>query len=429
MQPPSKPTRILNGVANPQAVTDAFRAVEETFGAIWLSDPNGLARLQRTWRRNDHLANLELYTLGVAIHMLRKHGQEDWLKRTVKAIRKSTTSHGLITEIIVYAMIEFEGKRLIPAPLKTPAYDFSTSSSGGDTYYLSVKNHDITDTAKEFARRSEQLRKAWRNRLAKERKNLALYLWSEKPLSSDDFELVLGHINGERGTVIGGPTPLKPTLNVKIAALTEPLNLATAETSDTVLVMAPAPLLEQERFQKNIWSAADKFRPLGRNPGQWNVLFMRVHVLADIDYLGKLAEQILSKPGAPLDCIILHQPAYVRDKTNASLLNHSFRVICSPSFEQSRNPATPFRFMPPVGSCSLSAAPMVIFSDDVEAGPLPPNSYLFQQGDIFRAWSPAVGEGLMPLSSPAEGIRQHVVVAGMILSAKGMPIHPDLLLI
>ncbi|WP_184505576.1 hypothetical protein [Rhodanobacter sp. ANJX3] len=424
-----KPARILDGVSTPALAASAFQAVEDTFGVIWLSQPNGNARLQKIWRRFDHLANLELYTLGAAILLLREDGHDAWLKDKVRTIRKSPTSHGLVTEIIVYPTVGLGSQRLIPAPPKTPAYDFSASSSEGDIYYLSVKNHDITDEAKAFARQSAHLRKLWRERLARERKNLALYLWSDLPMSPDDFELALLHIKSERSTVVGEPISLKPSLYLKVASLTDPVTLAPTETSDTVSVVAPASPREQDRFQRNLRAAADKFRPLGRSAGIWNLLFMRVHVLADIDYLRTLAEQTLSRSDALVDGIIFHQPAYVRDSANASLLNHAFRVVFSPGYITSRKPAIPFRFTPPVGSCSFSAATIEVTADGAHACTLPPNTYIFQQGDIFRAYPQSSWNSPMSLASPASGIREHIVLPGLTISAKNPSTSDDLLVV
>lgn len=427
--PCGKPARILDGVSTPELVASAFQAVEDTFGVAWLSQPNGNARLQKISRRFDHLANLELYTLGAAILLLHQNGHGAWLKDKVRTIRKSPTSHGLITEIIVYPTIGLGSQRLVPAPPKTPAYDFSASSSEGDIYYLSVKNHDITDEAKAFARQSTHLRKLWRERLARERKHRALYLWSDLPLSPNDFELAFQHIRSEHGTVVGGPISLKSSLHLKVALLTDPLTLAASETSDTVSVVAPGSPREQERFQKNLRAAADKFRPLGRNAGKWNLLFMRVHVSADIDYLRALAEQTLSRSDALVDGIIFHQPAYVRDSANASLLHHAFRAVFSPRYVTSRSPAIPLRFTPPVGSCSLSAATIEVVADGIRACSLPPNTYLFQQGDIFRAYPQSSWSSPMSLTSPACGIREHVVLPRLTISAKNPPTYDDLLVV
>lgn len=427
--PSRKTPRILEGVSTPELVASAFQAVEDAFGSVWLSQPSGNARLQKIWRRFDHLANLELYTLGMAILALREDGHDAWLKEKVRNIRKSPTSHGLVTEIIVYTTIGLGPQRLVPAPPRTPAYDFSASSSEGDSYYLSVKNHDVSDEAKMFARQSARLRKLWRERLARERKNLALYFWSEVPLTSNDFELAFQHIKSDYGTVVGGPISLNSTLQVKVAVLTDTATLARSEISDTVVVMAPGSSREQERFKKNLLAASDKFRPLGRSAKSWNILFMRVNLLADIDYLEIIAEQILSQPSAMLDGIIFHQPAYVRDTGNASVLNHAFRATFSLNYMTSREPAIPIRFTPSVGRWSLSAVPLEVTADGVHAGTLPPNTYLFQQGDIFRAYPQSSWSSPMSLASPASGIREHVVLPGLTISAKNPTESDDLLVV
>jgi hypothetical protein len=211
-------------------------------------------------------------------------------------------------------------------------------------------------------------------------------------------------------------------LNVRAAALEYGIGeLSPAPISDSVLVMAPAGAKEQPRFVKNLRSAAERFGQVPHESKQWRVLHMRVHAMADIDYLQKLATAVLEKPEADIDVICLHQPSYSRDANNASLIHHAYKLAATPRFAMERADKILLKVAPPVGSVSTSSTPIILMQNGVQHAALPPNTYFYQQGDVYRAlhsnnesWSGALG-------SPASGIREHLVMRSEVVGAKGAP--------
>ncbi|BDU22216.1 hypothetical protein DYGSA30_36730 [Dyella sp. GSA-30] len=422
------PHRHLPGVATPEAVDEAFAAVEATFNAIWLNQPGARSRLQRVWGREDHLANLELYTLGQGILSLRAHSHDDWLKKTAQTIRKSPQSHGLITEIITHATLRLGDQPFAPAPQKQPGYDFSLTSSGGDEYLVSIKNHDVTDDAKAFSRQASQLRKAWRSRLTHAKRSLGLTVAAEEPMTEADFEQVRQHIRGPNAFC-----QEKTMVSRHVRVRTAPLPYASGElahhpVSDLVLVLAPASTKEQTRFAANLRSAAQRFKNVPRHPQQWRIVHMRVHAMADIAYLEQLANALLQEPDAGIDAIHIHQPTYARDAEGRSLIHHAFKVAATPHFAIGRVNPLPLTMALPVGSVGVEPTRLVLTQDGEQLGNVPPNNYVFQRGDIYRSFRIEEGASFT-LGSPAAGVREHLSGLDVILSPKGPPESDDLLLV
>jgi hypothetical protein len=89
-----------------------------------------------------------------------------------------------------------------------------------------------------------------------------------------------------------------------------------------------------------------------------------------------------------------------------------------------------YTICPALGSVSIEPSKLVISIDGNRSQPLPPNTYLFQAGDIY-AVGDKYGEG--NLSSPANGIREHAILnfqgSQIALEGKIFPLSDDLLIV
>ena len=391
----------------------AIDAVEQAFDIRWLEQAQGTTLMQRLWRRSDRLASVELYTLGCAILRLQREGQHGWLKETVRNIKKSASPHGPVAEIVAYGQLSFGGRALEPMPKNTPGYDFRVAMDQGKTLYLSVKNHDVTQSSKEFNRQSRLIRKAWREKLKLEKLQRALRIYAIKPLDVEDFAAVKQYVQGSLDLHSTEPVEVRP--NVMVVA--HPLHyeigaLSNFHVSDMVLVCAPAPEEEQLRFRKNIRIASEKFRKnITRSEDGLNVIYMRVHANADMDYLMAVAKDIMEDAEACVDAIIFYQPTYARNEQGHSLLNNAYRIVFNMRYAKfSKGQVRDImKIIPPVGSISFERAPMVLLMDGEARMEIPPNSYVFQQGDVYLLSQPDGDSMTGELRSPASGIREHVV--------------------
>jgi len=232
-------------------------------------------------------------------------------------------------------------------------------------------------------------------------------------------------IDQEEDIVAGDWRRVTSRLKWMITELKDAGALAEGRVSDTFLIIAPAPPREQERFLKNIRTAALKFKKISRGENKWNVVFMRVHALADVMYLCEAAQQILSSPDMPVDHLIVYQPSYVRNAENRSFLHHAVIPVVSERFVVSRNPPTPIRMSPPVGVAHNSPS-LFVAGAAQQALSVLSNMYVYQQGDIYR--SASEGE-YASLASPVSGIRQHAVFRGQIYSDSMQAPYDDLLVV
>lgn len=425
--------RLLQNLGDETQAQAAIDAVAQVFNIDWLEKNEG-HRLQTLWQREDRLATVELFVLGSALLDLQAR-YPDWLRLTAKKIRKDKSGHGFLTEIIAYGQLDPIAGILKPAEVGCPGYDFSVEFGNGMTDFISVKNHDVSSFEEEFRSHARRLRAAWIERLKRERANLSLQVVGLQPLLREDFDLAIAHISDRLDLGARGAVQVSPSVHLAIRPLHIPLNqLSLGHTSDLIVITAPAPDAEQIRFRKNIISAASKMKKHTRqHRASCNVIYMRVHVNADLDYLVSVAENLLNEDGIGFDLIVFYQPAYVRDDKGASLLNNSFRMAVGPKFLQTLGERPRYAFHLPIGSVSFSSAPVRFVQDGELSSHLPPNSYIFQQGDIYVL---AANEGhsqTINICSPAPGIREHAIfrIQGreIELASKVTALTDDLLIV
>lgn len=425
----SKRNRTLDGLGDPAYAELAFQAIERAFDPQWL-EIKGDHPVKRLWNRPDRLATVELFVFGAALEKLQRT-QPEWLKMTVKKIKTSKPYIGFITEVITCAQLEIVNGKLEPAGNGQRGYDLVAFFDHGARHFISIKNHDESDTQKEFNRRSKHLRNLWIQKLVLEKKSLALRVVGSRPLSEEDFEHIKRHIQNNLCSIDQKPIDIADGVTVTVAPLhrTEG-SLSKNRPSDMFMVVAPAPESEQHRFARNIRQAATNMKKnIAIDEKSYNVIFMRVHVNADLDFLVETAQYMLNTGMSGVDCILFYQPSYGRDSSNRSLISNAFRPAISMRYIQSLDGRPAYKIMPALGTVSLEPSRQVLIVDGNQH-PLPPNTYVFQAGDIYIIGDkPNEGN----LSSPASGIREHAVLyfqgREIVFEGKMFPQNCDLLII
>ena len=409
----------------------ALKALEQAFNPLWLG-VEGKHPLKKLWARPDRLATSELFIFGSAIKKVQKLHPE-WLKKTIKKVRGSEVSSGFITEIITCAQLVPHRGTLHPAMNRDqPGYDLEATYDHGIKHFISVKNQDVSDSQKKFTRNSKLIRNQWKLRLKLEKANLSLRVIEYQELSDADFEDVIQFI--QKGLNIWGrqSVQLKPYLNLVVAPLHyDDKNLSKEHVSETVMVVSPGPQSEQLRFRRSIRAAADNMKAhIAQDEKSFNVVFMRVHVNADIDYLRQVAQDMINEGDSGIDGILFYQPSFGRDPEEKSLITNTFQMALNMRFIEALERRPAYELHAALGTGSIESSKLIVQIDGVRGESFPPNTYVFQEGDLYVV-SDDPTEGNM--KAPAMGIREHAVmyVQGSRLDCFGkiFPMNDDLLII
>lgn len=425
-----KRNRALDNLGDPAYAELAFQAIERAFGSLWL-EIEGNHPIKKIWNRPDRLATVELFVFGAALEKLQKT-EPEWLKMTLNKVKTSEPYIGFITEIITCAQLEVTHGKLEPAGNSQRGYDLVASYEHGAKHFISVKNHDVSKAQKEFNQHSKYLRNLWRQKLFLEKKNLALRVIGDRPFSKEDFEHVKNHIKNNMDLLNRKPAIIRDGITVTVAPLhRSEASISNNHTSDMFMVMAPAPASEQIRFVRSINAAAANMKKnIAVNENACNVIFMRVHVNADLDYLVEVAQKLLNEGVSGVDCILFYQPSYGRDSENRSQILYTFKPAVSMRYIESLDGRPAYTIKPALGSVSIESSRLIVKIDENRSLPLPPNTYIFQAGDIYVV-SNKPNEG--NLSSPASGIREHAILnfqgCEIKIEGKIFPPSDDLLIV
>lgn len=405
----------------------AFQAIERAFNPLWLG-VEGNHPIKKLWNRSDRLATVELFVFGAALEKLQRT-QPEWLKMTLKKVKTNMPYIGFITEIITCAQLEVIKGKLEPAGNNQKGYDLVASYEHGAKHFISVKNHDMSEAQKEFNQHSKHVRNLWRHKLKLEKQSLALRVISDRPLSKEDFDHVKRYIQNDIDIWNRESVRISEGVTVIVVPLYRSEgSLSKNHTSDMFMVVAPGPASEQLRFERSIVAAAANMKKnIAVDEKAFNVIFMRVHINADLDYLIEVAQEILNKGMSGVDCILFYQPSYCRDSENRSLISNTFKQAVNMRYIQSLDGRPAYTISPALGSISIESSKLVIKMDGNTSQPLQSNMYIFQKGDIY-VLSDKPGEGNM--SSPAIGILEHAVLnfqgQEITVTGKIFPLSDDL---
>lgn len=165
---------------------------------------------------------------------------------TLKKVKTNKPYIGFITEIITCAQLVAIQGSVEPAGNNKKGYDLATTYDHGAKHFISIKNHDVSKSQKDFNQYSRHLRNLWRQKLRLENENLALRVIGNASISVDDFEDVKRYIQKDIDLYQPTFVPVNSNVRVIVAPLyrTEG-SLSKSHTSDMFMVIAPGPGSEQ----------------------------------------------------------------------------------------------------------------------------------------------------------------------------------------
>ena len=134
----------------------AFDILKTCFGENWLNK-NQDNPIQSLWSRDDHLAEIELYSLGNSLITI-KNKKTNWIKEKIKRIKSGDS--GAIFEILAAAMFE-KGKnhKVSFPPGDNPGYDLTVIFDDKAKMNVSCKNHRKSNHNQRFDDASKKFEK------------------------------------------------------------------------------------------------------------------------------------------------------------------------------------------------------------------------------------------------------------------------------
>lgn len=405
-------------------IIEAIQAVENLFSEIWLKEMSG-HRLQILWGRRDSLATTELFFLGKAILKLSTDNRR-WLESTARDIKKdAASSHGLITEIITIGALSTDGGLIKPCPQSNPIYDYEIEFETGYKHKVSIKNFDITIHEKAFQKRSEIIRKTFKNFLERSRSSGRMHVLLEHHILTDDLMLEICcrivFSFKEHGNY--------PGKNNSYHLFYYPINDFESEAlhpvSDIVQITARQHYNENRNITDKIDKANKQLLSDPQNPKEIKQLIIRLGASADFDIICRHIDKISDDwEFRGFDFIQVYQPQVVDDiKCNKSSICTSvyfgdklFYPDSSSMVEKIKNTRI-VKMEFAAGSISFKSIPMSFENNGIPTGLTLNSFYNFQQGDVYlksKLMEGARYEGTMSRVYP--GVVTHLVIKDMTIS-------------
>ncbi len=424
--------RVLDNLGDEELALRALQEIEVQFGSDYLLSKTNKSPLSLLWNRCDRLATVELFTIGYCILKI-KENNEGWLKSTIREMKRcSQKTKGLISEIIFFGMFSTARSAVNPAKNNNPGYDFSIEMGNGFTQYISVKNIDISDEKLKFQANCKRVRVKWREKLRFLKKNLSLNVLCDGHISSDDFDLIIDYIKKANEIWSNTSTELRVGLLLSIKELPTAHPVSPAHVSDVVIICCAGHESEKRRYANRLAQAAKNIQHhTSKLENALRVIFIRVNVHANYNDIFEKANQIINDPSYAVDCLIIHQPSYARDRDNKSMIHHCVGFAVTPRYAINLGEGGYGGIEFPLGCFSMSQAPVKIINKTTsEEFDAQPTDYIFQQGDIYNLGG--YGE-FISIGSPAQGIREHGVcyINGeyLVVDPKQIPRDDNLILI
>ncbi len=411
-------------------------AVMKAFGAEWLSAPAGLNVVQQLWQRSDHLASVEILTLGHAlVNLRRKHST--WLAGVVKEAKCG--DRGKLFEAICLSMFESgNGTIVSPASANEPGFDAKITVRGQHpTFLLSIKNHDLSSKEKDFRTECRALRTLHRTVATKLGCSFQTFITAnDHYLLSSDWRRIEQCFVSESFNV-NSHFVLENNVCVDVMPLhSDAINqgLSSEFISDILIVSGKYSPNEQKGFVDKIEEASLKFSKIAGSTEQVipRVAFIRLHATANFPRMVEYARQRMTDGDLPfhLNGLWLYQSAPIRDSStdpyaNTEILHH----ICP--INSSKFSLTSYRgkLCVPIGKVFTSYAYNAL---NVNGRVFKMTEhYLFQSGDLYidHGLTPNRPNNVVTVGSPASGIRTHLVLPDHTIAITDTAAEEDFLVI
>lgn len=394
--------------------TDCLEAVERLFGKEWLEQPDG-HRLQRLWERRDWLATCELFGLGKSIqNLLPKH--EGWLQNTAKKIRSGIeNAHGFITEILICGSIGVREGEVYPAPGNQKGFDLVVDFASGFKYYISIKSQGMAAHEAEFHNLSDRLKEAFVKRLDHLGLNGELYIESNQYIKPSTLEFLIDFV----GSKLSRPDEYTYSGCKMIfrEMFSGHKKYARSHKSNHIFIKCPQhrnALLNAK--DKLIKAAGNLKKSLPVSDCYARHLLVRVHSSTDIYVLEEAAKVMLEDRSKDygFDSVQLIQTSVVRDAEKSQIVTcwksvtSKFHKGSVRAMQEGR--VRPLSFGLPVGLISKEPSKTYI-TNGTESMLMPPGFYIYQKADIYHLMEQDGDAMVGEWSSPASGIRHHLVYA------------------
>lgn len=402
----------------PQAEADKNIAlVESTFGPSWLQQKNGYHKLQRLWERRDVLATIELSALGDSIAVFQSNTPE-WVEEKIISIKSnSSTSHGHLFEIIGGAMVRRMHDTYRPTAKGTPGIDGTLTSAEGFVIRLSLKHHAMSAHELSFRQECQTTRKLILKALSSKVVAHQVLVEFRSPLLPKEWRQLQDAAANIRDIPADGLTCM-PVLEKVIISYShmrpeQRKSFASGYQSDTFIGICPYHVNEQKAFCDKIYGAIANLRKHApARDRHLNVILMRVHQTAEINDLAKYASEILADQNI-VDAAMLFQSSVTRSGESTVIAS----CVRMAGTQRWVGAAQPLKLCSAYGL--VSAEPSVLELRSTSTAPARvSDSYVFQAGDHYYA-AKANGNTLSgEARSPADGVLEHLVMGGMLISGK-----------
>lgn len=408
---------------NSEDVINAIHAVEDLFSLAWLSKQEG-HRLQVLWARRDVLSTSELYSLGKSIINLSVNNRK-WLNANAKEIKKDNdSSHGLLSEIIIIGSLSTECGVITPCPKSFKIYDYTVDFETGFRHKVSIKNYDITKHEKDFNKRSETIRAAFKNHLKTRGVSGRLTVLLEQDILTDELTREICFFIIFKMKDHGFYKFSNGNSGIGFHEINEFDKNKLVSPSDTILIIAKHHFNEQRNIIDKINEANDKLLSDPDDPKSLKQLVIRLGSSANIqiisDHLTKLADDW---ENCGFDLYFLFQPQVVSDiEKNSTMITTSIKRGVKGFFPATSDVKSKLENMKSlkmefgIGAISSEGSPMILMVNDTQTNISIKSHYVFQKGDLYlRAEKKRNGyEG--SLAKMAPGIITHAVFDNMTIS-------------
>lgn len=403
------------GVKPPEFAVDCLAAVEELFGKSWLEGDKGHLghRLQILWKRKDWLATNELFGLGKTILELSTSHQK-WLNSTARKIKSGIeNSHGFITEILTCGSIRAKLGEVSPAPGNQKGYDFAVNFPSGFKYLISIKSQTMSQHETEFHRLGDELRSALSERANELGKCAGMILHSKSHIEPETFEFLTNFV---RKTIKRYDRYTYKECEVRFFELDRSKeSYASSMMSSSLLIYCPQHRNELKNAKDKLIKAGENMRAqLPRSDKYFRFLWIRVHSSTDVATLKKACKLMLEEHWHDygFDAAIFLQPTVVRKGSN-SIINTYFAPVMA-ELHQGFNSAVAegrvgmLTIEAPVGDISLKPSELYLHSNQGRTI-APEGNYIYQKADYYHLLRQEGDAFVGEFSSPASGIRRHLV--------------------
>lgn len=415
--------RVAHLGASVDELNECFAALINFFKLDWLENKSAEHRLQQLWQRKDALATNELFTFGKALVIVQAIDRK-WLEQQVRQVLQpdENNQNGALFEIMCVSMMASAGMHIQPAPQSQKGYDATVVFANGKQAKISMKNYRMSSHEKDFHQKCRQLRTKALSAFKPKIPAAKFFISFPAYPFQNDWDTAWNSFSemarrNERGIKVQ-PNQMMAGVMPLLGDDPQGAKLSGSYFSDSFLAICHVHQNEQKNFvDKLLKAAADMKKHVGREVGQINVLFIRLHPSAQMNLLEEAAKELLGqREEICLDMIFLHQ-AYVARENDQSSIVYTVRVAMSPSLELA---GEQFKLVVPVGKISVETwkfelqgidSVPVRFDDDV---------YIHQAGDQYYDMVENGSSWEGNLRNPASGVHTHSVWNGVLLSG----LHP-----